>query len=424
MRAAGAYPYPEHSSVNFQYRSGELHCEGVALPAIARAAGTPTYVYSLDEVERRARAYLRAFPGALIAYAYKANSNLAVLRHLASLGIGADVVSGGELWRALAAGTPPAMIIFNGNGKTPAEIDYAIESGVRCINVDSAEELELVAELARARGAVAPIAFRVNPDIDALTHPNITTGLKKSKFGVPIGEAGALYHAARRLSSVRIVGVHCHIGSQITQPGPMLDAARSLQRFALDLQKDGIALEHINLGGGLGIPYRDENPMAPQEWAAAVREALSGAPQGTGLVLEPGRSIVGPAGVLLAKVIHLKRTSANNFVVTDAGMNDLMRPALYGAYHETRPVRESAPVLTADVVGPICESSDVLAKARELPALARGDLLAIMDAGAYGYAMASRYNQQPLPAEVVVQADTYRVVTQRETYEQMAAREE
>lgn len=410
--------------MNFQYRNRELFCEGVSLAAIASQVGTPTYVYSLDEIERRARAYLHAFPGALIAYAYKANANLAILRHLAGLGVGADVVSGGELWRARKAGTPPDKIILNGNGKTPAEIAFAIETGVRCINVDSAEELELVADLAGAEGKVAPIAFRVNPDIDAQTHPNITTGLKQSKFGVPIAEAGALYAAAQRLPSVRITGVHCHIGSQITQPGPMLEAAHSLRRFALDLRKEGIALEHINLGGGLGIPYRDENPMTPKEWANAVQDALGDAAlKDTQWILEPGRSIVAPAGALLTTVIHLKRTGAKNFLVTDAGMNDLLRPALYGAYHEVRPVRDAAPSLRVDVVGPICESSDVLAKARELPALARGDLVAIMDAGAYGYAMASRYNQQPLPAEVVVQGNRWRIATERETYEQMAERE-
>jgi diaminopimelate decarboxylase len=411
--------------MNFQYRSGELHCEGVPLAAIAREAGTPTYVYSLDEVERRARAYLNAFPGALIAYAYKANANLAILRRLAALGLGADVVSGGELWRALQAGVPPQMIVFNGNGKTPAEIAYALDSGVLSINADSAEELELIADLARARGVVAPVAFRVNPDIDAQTHHHITTGLKESKFGVPIGEAGALYETARRLEAVRVTGIHCHIGSQITRPGPMLEAAQSIKRFALDLQRDGIGLPLINLGGGLGIPYHDENPMAPQEWAAAVREAFGAEPalRDSRLVLEPGRSIVGPAGALLAAVVHVKRTSAKTFVVVDAGMNDLLRPALYGAWHEVRAVRDGAAALTADVVGPICESSDVLAKGRELPALQRGDFVAVMDAGAYGYSMASRYNQQPLPAEVVVEGDRWRVATQRETYAQMAERE-
>ncbi|MBI5879121.1 MAG: diaminopimelate decarboxylase [Chloroflexi bacterium] len=411
--------------MNFQYRNGELHCEGVPLSAIAREAGTPTYVYSLDEIERRARAYLNAFPGALIAYAYKANANLAILRHLVALGVGADVVSGGELWRALKGGTPPQKIVFNGNGKTPAEIGYALDSGVLCINVDSAEELELVSDLARARGIVAPVAFRVNPDIDAQTHHHITTGLKESKFGVPIGEAGALYESARRLETVCIVGIHCHIGSQITRPGPMLEAAQSIKRFALDLQRDGIALPLINLGGGLGIPYHDENPMAPQEWATAVREAFGTetALQGSRLVLEPGRSMVGPAGALLATTVHVKRTSAKTFVVVDAGMNDLLRPALYGAWHEVRAARDGLPALTADVVGPICESSDVLAKDRELPAIRRGDLIAVMDAGAYGFAMASRYNQQPLPAEVVVQGERWQVSTRRETYEQMAERE-
>jgi len=410
--------------MNYQYRNGELYCEDVPLATIAREVGTPTYVYSLDEVERRARAYLDAFPGALIAYALKANFNLAILRHLASLGVGADVVSGGELWRALQAGVPPQKIVVNGNGKTPAELAYALDTGVLCINVDSAEELALVSDLARARGIVAPVAFRVNPHIDAQTHHHITTGLKESKFGVPIDEAGALYEAARKLDTVRITGIHCHIGSQITRPGPMLEAAQSIKRFALDLQKSGINLPLINLGGGLGIPYRDENPMSPQEWAAAVREAFGGESlHGARLALEPGRSMVAPSGVLLATTTHVKRTGYKTFVVVDAGMNDLLRPALYDAWHEVRPLRDGPAAMTANVVGPICESSDTLAKDRDLPAMQRGDALAIMDAGAYGMAMASRYNQQPLPAEVVVQGNAWRVATKRETYEQMAARE-
>lgn len=408
--------------MTFGYRQGELHCEDVPLAEIARAVGTPFYVYSLDDIERRARAYLKAFPGALIAFAYKANSNLAILRKLVSLGVGADVVSGGELWRALQVGTPPQNIVFNGNGKTPAEIGYALDSGVLSVNVDSAEELELVAEVARGRGCVAPISFRVNPDVDPQTHPYISTGLKKSKFGVPIAEAETLYQAARQHPEVAVVGVHCHIGSQITQPGPMLAAAQSIGALVARLRADGIPLSLVNLGGGLGIVYRDENPMTPFEWAAEVRQALSDS-SGPRLILEPGRSIVAEAGALVAGVLHLKRTGTKNFLVLDTGMNALMRPALYGAYHEIQPVRDGPLEVKVEVVGPICESADVLGSDRELPVLRRGDLVAVRDAGAYGYSMASRYNQQPLPAEVVVQGDTWRVVTQRETWEQMAERE-
>jgi diaminopimelate decarboxylase len=408
--------------IPFQYQQGELFCEAVPLTTIAREVGTPFYVYSLDDIERRSHAYLDAFPQALIAYAYKANGNLAILRHLVSLGVGADVVSGGELWRALQAGTPPNRIVFNGNGKSAAEIAYALDSDVLCINVDSAEEMELVVEVARAKGKGAPIAFRVNPDIDPQTHPYISTGLKKSKFGVPIAEAPALYHAARQHPELRLTGVHCHIGSQLTQPEPMLAAAQSIGALVAELHASGIDLPLVNLGGGLGIVYHDENPLTPGEWSDAVRGAL-GAAFGARLVLEPGRSIVGPSGALVAAVIHLKRTGAKNFLVIDAGMNDLLRPSLYGAFHEIQAVRPSQPLLTVDVVGPICESADVLGRDREMPVLRRGELVAIRDAGAYGFSMASRYNQQPLPAEVVVQGSQWRVVTRRETWQQMAERE-
>ncbi len=408
--------------MNFHDQQGELHCESVPLSTIARVVGTPFYVYALDEIERRARAYLDAFPNALIAYAYKANANLAILKHLVSLGVGADVVSGGELWRALRVGTPPHKIVFNGNGKTPEALAYALDAHVLCINVDSAEELELLAEVAQAKGAVAPISFRVNPDIDPQTHPYISTGLKKSKFGVPIGEAEQLYQMAQQWPSLKIVGVHCHIGSQITQAGPLLEAAQSMRDLVLCLKEDGIQLSLINLGGGLGIAYRDEHPPTPREWAETID--LTGLGDLSGLlVIEPGRSIVGPAGALVGRVLHLKRTEAKNFLVLDVGMNALVRPSLYSAYHEIRPVREGSPSIVVDVVGPICESADVLGKERAMPELKRGDLVAVMDAGAYGFSMASRYNQQPLPAEVVVEGDQWRVVTQRETWAQMAERE-
>jgi diaminopimelate decarboxylase len=408
--------------IPFQYYQGELHCESVPLAEIAREVGTPFYVYSLDDIERRVRAYLDAFPRALLAYAYKANANLAILRHLVSLGVGADVVSGGELWRAIRAGTPPQQIVFNGNGKTPAEIAYALDTEVLCINVDSAEELELVSEVARTKGKAAPIAFRVNPDIDPQTHPYISTGLKQSKFGVPIAEAPQLYAAACQRPELRITGVHCHIGSQITQAGPLLAAAQSIGALVVQLRAAGIALPLVNLGGGLGIVYRDENPLSPRDWSETLRGTLALAADAR-LVLEPGRSIVGPSGALVAGVIHLKRTAARNFIVLDAGMNDLLRPSLYGAFHEIQAVHASQPLQTVDVVGPVCESADVLGLARELPALRRGDLVAMRDAGAYGFSMASRYNQQPLPAEVVVQGNRWRLVTRRETWEQMAERE-
>ncbi|TMC60978.1 MAG: diaminopimelate decarboxylase [Chloroflexi bacterium] len=411
--------------MNFAYREDELCCERVPVSTIARAVGTPFYLYSLDEIERRVRAYQAAFPRALIAYAYKANANLAILRHLVSLGVGADVVSGGELWRALHVGTPPAQIVFNGNGKTATEIGYALDSELLSINVDSAEELELVAEVARAKGRTAPISFRVNPDIDPQTHPYISTGLRQSKFGIPIAEAEALYVAACKHPELQIVGVHCHIGSQITQASPLREAAQSVHRFVIRLRTEGVPLALVNLGGGLGIRYHGENPLTAGEWAEVVHDVFG---QGSDLqiILEPGRSIVAPAGALVASVIHLKRTPEKNFLVLDAGMNALLRPPLYGAFHEVRPVQRSQPStpLHMDIVGPICESADVLGKDRVLPQLKRGDRVAVMDAGAYGFSMASRYNQQPLPAEVVVQENQWRVVTRHETFEQMAASEE
>jgi diaminopimelate decarboxylase len=408
--------------MNFSYQNHELHCEQASLSVIAREVGTPFYVYSLDEIERRARAFLTAFPNALIAYAYKANANLAILRHLVSLGIGADVVSGGELWRALKVGTPPNKIVFNGNGKTAAEIAYALENEILCINVDGVEELELVAEIAQQKQKVAPIAFRLNPDIDALTHKHISTGHKASKFGVPLEDIEAVVRQAQQIASVQIVGIHSHIGSQITQPEPMRARAEFMRDLVLQMQAWGVNLQHINLGGGLGIVYRDENPMHASEWAQVVNQTFGAAHPP--FILEPGRSIVAPAGALVASVTYLKRTPTKNFVVTDAGMHSLMRPALYEAYHEVRAVRpRSEAKVLADVVGPICESADFLAHDRTLPVMTRGDLIAIMDVGAYGFSMASRYNQQPLPAEVVVQGKEWRVVTQRETWEQMAERE-
>jgi diaminopimelate decarboxylase len=340
----------------------------------------------------------------------------------------------------LKVGTPPNKIVMNGNGKTADEIAYAIDSDVLCINVDSAEDLELVAETARLKNRIARIAIRINPDIDAQTHPYISTGLKKSKFGVPISQAVQLYRKAREYKELQIIGMHCHIGSQITQVGPLLAAAQSVRDFVLQLKSDDIDIHIVNLGGGLGIVYRDENPLTPSEWAKVIMDTFGLHDRTSPLhdmwfILEPGRNLVGTAGALVASVVHLKRTETKNFLVLDTGMNALMRPSLYDAYHEIVSVRvpqtsevrlaasEVSRHIKVDVVGPICESADVLGKERELPILKRGDLIAVLNAGAYGFSMASRYNQQPLPAEVVVQGDTWRVVTQRETWEQMAERE-
>jgi len=413
--------------VSFTYHGGQLHCEGVPLAEIARQIGTPFYVYSLDEVTSRYAAYERAFPGALICYAYKANSNLTLCRRLARCGAGADVVSGGELYIALRAGVPAQRIVFNGNGKTQHEIAYALESGVLALNVDSAEELALVAEMARdlaaEKGRMAPIAVRVNPDIDPGTHPHLATALREGKFGVPLADALELYQQAAEMPGVRAVGVHCHLGSQITSVEPYVEAAGHLRDLVIKLRDLGIGLEHVNLGGGLGIRYASESAPAPDALAAAVLPIVrdlgcSDTPchdTPCRLILEPGRSIVGAAGALVAQVVGVKRTAGKTFVVLDAGMNALLRPALYGAHHRVWSVREGLDEIVADVVGPICESADVLAWERTLPALSRGDLVAFMDAGAYGFSMASQYNGQPRPAEVVVRGDRFAIARRRET---------
>jgi diaminopimelate decarboxylase len=409
--------------LNFDYFNHELCCEGVRLADIAAEVGTPFYVYSLDEVERRYRAYTAAFPGALIAYAYKANPCLALVAHLARLGAGADVVSGGDLTRALRAGVPAERIVFNGNGKTRAEIDAALAAGIRVLNMDSADELARVAEAARQQGRTAPVAIRVNPDIDPHTHAHIATGLRTSKFGVPIGQAPVLYVEAMRTPGLRPVGVHCHLGSQIVAVTPLRQAAECLAGLVCDLRAQGIELEHVNLGGGLGIDYgTNEQVPTPAELAAAVWPAV--ADLGLPLILEPGRSIVGPAGALIGQVLGVKRGLERTFVVLDVGMTGLIRPALYGAYHRIWPVRAAPPALVADVVGPICESADVLGRDRVLPQPAPGDLLAVLDAGAYAASMASTYNSQPRPAEVVVSGGRWWPVRRRERWEDLLAGEE
>jgi diaminopimelate decarboxylase len=409
--------------LNFNYANHELCCEGVRLADIAAEVGTPFYVYSLDEVERRYRAYTAAFPGALIAYAYKANPCLALVARLARLGAGADVVSGGDLTRALRAGVPAERVVFNGNGKTRAEIDAALAAGIRVLNMDSADELARVAEAARQQGRTAPVAIRVNPDIDPHTHAHIATGLRSSKFGVPIGQAPALYVEAMRTPGLRPVGVHCHIGSQIVAVTPLRQAAECVAGLVRDLRAQGIELEHVNLGGGLGIDYgTNEQVPAPAELAAAVWPAV--ADLDLPLILEPGRSIVGPAGALIGQVLGVKRGLERTFVVLDVGMTGLIRPALYGAYHRIWPVHAAPPALTADVVGPICESADVLGRDRVLPQPAPGDLLAVLDAGAYAASMASTYNSQPRPAEVVVSGGRWWPVRRRERWEDLLAGEE
>ena len=411
---------------HFTYKNAELHCESVPLRAVADAVGTPAYIYSRAALLESYGAYDRAFAAVphVICYAVKANANLGVLATLARAGAGADIVSGGELFRALRAGVPPKKIIFSGLGKTRDEMRDALKADILMLNVESVSELRALDEVAREMGVRAPVGLRVNPDVDPQTHPYISTGLKTSKFGIPIAEALAVYDEAARLKGVEVLGVQMHVGSQLTKTTPFADAGARLAALAKTLRERGITVRYLDLGGGLGIRYRDEKPPRHEDYAA-VLVPLTRELDVT-VVIEPGRSIVGNAGVLLTRVLYRKTTEAKRFVVVDAAMNDLIRPSFYDAYHEIRPVDEAqttAPVETADVVGPICESGDFLAKDRALPNLGEGDLVAVMSAGAYGFAMASNYNARPRAAEVLVDGAGYTIVRRRETYEDLVAGE-
>ncbi|TFH85334.1 diaminopimelate decarboxylase [Billgrantia azerbaijanica] len=409
---------------HFNYRDGVLYGEDVPLPRIADEVGTPCYVYSRATLTRHFRAYTEALGSHphLICYAVKANSNLAVLDLLARLGAGFDIVSVGELERVLAAGGDPAKVVFSGVAKQEAEMARALEVGIKCFNVESRPELERLDAVAGRLGQVAPVSLRVNPDVDAGTHPYISTGLKENKFGIPVDEALAVYELADALPNVRVVGLDCHIGSQLTELAPFLDALDRLLVLLERLRSRGIEVEHLDLGGGLGVPYRDEHPPAPFDYAASLLERLAQWKGGERLTLlfEPGRSIAANAGVLLTRVEYLKPGETKSFAIVDAGMNDLIRPSLYQAWQAILPVdmrhpRESA---TYDVVGPVCETGDFLGKEREL-AIAPGDLLAVRSAGAYGFVMASNYNSRPRPAEVMVDDDAIHVVRRRETLESL-----
>lgn len=403
----------------FAYRNGLLCAEDVPLDEIARAHGTPCYVYSRAAIERAYREYSAALAGrdALICFSVKSNSNLAVLTLLARLGAGFDIVSGGELARVRAAGGDLGKTLFSGVGKSEAEIVQAIESGILCLNLESETELERVAAVAARTRRRAPIAFRVNPDVDAKTHPYISTGLKQNKFGVAQEDAEHLYRRAASMPSIEVAGIGCHIGSQLTEAAPLVEAARRIAVLADRLERAGIALRHIDVGGGIGIRYHDEAPPPVSEIVGQIAQALAGRRET--LIVDPGRSIVGNAGLLLTRVEYVKPGAAKNFLVVDAAMNDLLRPALYDAWHEVRSVRhvESSSARTIyDVVGPVCESADFLAKDRALAAQA-GDLLAIMSAGAYGMVMSSNYNSRPRPAEVLVDGGTALLIRARESIE-------
>lgn len=411
--------------MSFAYRDGALCAEQVPLDEIARRFGTPCYVYSRAAIERNFGEYARALASrpALVAYSVKANSNLAVLALMARLGAGFDIVSGGELARVLAAGGDARKVLFSGVGKTEAELEQALRAGVLCLNLESETELARVAAVAARLGTRAPVAFRVNPDVDAKTHPYISTGLKQNKFGVAYADAERLYRSAAENRHLQVLGIGCHIGSLMMQPAPFAAAAERIVALVDRLAAAGISLAHVDLGGGIGIRYQEEAPAPVADFMRAARSALGARPHT--LIVDPGRSIVGDAGLLLARVEYVKPGEERNFVVVDAAMNDLLRPALYDAWHEVLPVRESAKGEQGalyDVVGPVCESADFLARGRRLK-VRPGDLLALMSAGAYGMAMSSNYNTRPRAAEVLVHGAAAHLVRQRETLQQLFALE-
>jgi diaminopimelate decarboxylase len=413
----------------FSYRDRQLYAENVRLADIAQQLGTPCYVYSRAALEDRFRAFADALKGRdhLVCYAVKANSNLAVLNLLARLGSGFDIVSGGELERVLAAGGDPAKVVFSGVGKTRDEMRRALAAGIYCFNVESEAELEVLNEVAGELGKPAPVALRVNPDVDPATHPYIATGLKQSKFGIDIAQAEAAYQQARSLPNLRVTGIACHIGSQLTDLVPVIEALDRIVGLADTLLGQGFALQHLDLGGGLGIRYNEEQPPTPDDYIHAILERLAakgGPSRKLRLVFEPGRAIVGNTGLLLTRVLYLKHGSEKNFAVVDAAMNDLLRPALYEAWHDITPVAVDAPrtLRTYDVVGPVCESGDFLGHDREL-GIEAGDLLAVVSAGAYGAVMSSNYNTRPRAPEVMVDGDKFQVVRRRETVAELFASE-
>lgn len=409
---------------HFAYINGSLHAENVDLRTIAADVGTPFFCYSSATIARHYDVLTRAFAGQdhLVCFAVKANSNQAVLTTLARLGAGMDVVSEGELRRARASGVPAERIIFAGVGKTRAEMAYALKEGILGFNVESAPELEQLGQVATALGLTASIAIRVNPDVDAKTHAKISTGKSDNKFGVPFLDAPALYERARKLPGIAIAGIHMHIGSQITQLGPFRDAFALMREMVLELKAGGIALKHLDIGGGLGVPYRADNdwPPHPDEYARIVRETLGDL--GLKIVMEPGRMIIGNAGILVTRVIYVKQGQGRQFTIVDAAMNDLIRPTLYEAHHDVWPVDELSDLtdlVRQDLVGPVCETGDYLALDRPLPAFQSDDLIAIMTAGAYGAVMSSSYNTRPLVPEVLVSGDSYAVVRPRPTYDEL-----
>ncbi len=413
---------------HFLYKGGVLHVEDVPIPEIAASVGTPFYVYSTATLTRHVRVFDEALEGMehLICFAMKANSNLGVLATLARLGVGMDVVSGGELRRALFVGVPGERIVFSGVGKTREEMALALSAGIRQFNVESEPELEALSETAASMGATAPIAIRVNPDVDAKTHAKIATGKSENKFGIPISRARAVYARAAALPGIEVVGIDVHIGSQLTDLAPFETAFRMVADLTRALREDGHAIRRLDLGGGLGIPYERSNraPPLPFDYGAVIRRTVGDL--GCEIEIEPGRLICGNAGLLVSQAIYVKQGEGRNFLILDAAMNDLVRPSMYDAWHDIEPVLEPAPGAARapiDVVGPVCETGDTFARARELPAIAPGDLVAFRSAGAYGAVMASEYNSRPLAPEVLVNGDRFEVVRPRPSYEDMLGRD-
>lgn len=407
---------------DFQYRDGELYCEQVPVSRIAKELGTPCYIYSHATLVRHIRAYDGAFKNIphIIAFAMKANSNLAILRLMAKEGSGVDIVSGGELFRAVKAGVPPSKIVFAGVGKNPDEIRDALKADILMFNVESPAELRAINDVAASVGKKARVALRINPDIDPKTHPYISTGLKKSKFGIAADRALEEFKTASSLGHIEVVGVHKHIGSQLTEVTPFVEAMKKILALVQALKRDGINIQYINIGGGLGITYADETPPHPQDLANAISPLVRDLK--VTLVMEPGRVIVGNAGILVTKALYLKEGESKRFVIVDAAMNDLIRPSLYGAYHDIRPLKEEAAHRAkhqVDVVGPVCESGDFLAKDRPLPDVKPGELLAVMSAGAYGFVMSSNYNSRPRVPEALVKDGEIYLIRARESYEDL-----
>ncbi|RJQ53715.1 MAG: diaminopimelate decarboxylase [Nitrospiraceae bacterium] len=409
---------------DFKYKNSELYVEGVPVRKITEKTGTPLYIYSYNTLVKHYRAFDKAFDGYphITCFALKANSNLAILKLLAQQGCGADVVSGGELFFALKAGIPAKKIVYAGVGKTEEEIAYALKSRILMFNVESSDELAVIDRVAGKLKVKAPVALRVNPDIKASTHPYISTGLKKHKFGIPIREALEYYSLASKLRNVRVIGIHKHIGSQITNVSPFVEAVKKVLSLAKGLRSAGLEIKHLDIGGGLGIPYNNEEGLPqPEDLAKAIIPLVK--QYDFTLITEPGRSITGNAGILVTKVLYLKQQLKKNFVIVDAGMNDLIRPSLYDAYHHIQPVKKSSrAVMSADIVGPICESGDFFARDRKIIRPLHGDLLAIMSAGAYGFSMSSNYNGRKKAAEVLVKGEDFFVIRERETYKDLVAR--